>query len=166
MVVMTASLRPMRRSDLPDVAALEDACFTDPWSQRTLAEELELENRRYVVASGPDGTICGYGGLMKIGEDAHVLTMAVLPPYRRKGIGTRLLLWLVERAVAEGAAHMTLEVRVSNEDAQGLYRRFGFEPVGVRRNYYRDEDALIMWAVDVDGADARNRLEAIRKEQA
>ena len=166
MVTVTASLRPMQWSDLSAVAALEAASFPDPWSERVLAEELALADRRYVVAADRDGSISGYGGLMLVGEDAHVMTMAVHPDRRRRGLGTRILLWLVDSAIGDGAAHLTLEVRVSNDAARGLYRRFGFEPVGVRRGYYGDEDALIMWAVDVDGDDARARLEEIREESA
>lgn len=162
MVAVTLSLRPMVGADLPEVAALERIAFTDPWSERALAEELRLADRRYVVAH--DGRILGYAGMMLVGEDAHVLTLAVEPAFRRRRVATRLLLWLVDAALAAGVRHLTLEVRVSNDPAQSLYRRFGFEPVGVRPGYYRDEDALVMWAVDVDGADARRRFAAIREE--
>ncbi len=163
MAVVTASLRTMERSDVPAVAGLEVASFDEPWSEGVLADELSLADRRYVVAEDTTGVIVGYGGLMKVGEDAHVLTLAVHPDHRRRGIGTRLLLWLVDTAIGEGVANLTLEVRVSNEPAQGLYRRFGFEPVGVRPKYYRDEDALIMWAVDADGDAAALRMAAIRE---
>ncbi len=164
MVAVTAMLRPMTGGDLDAVAALEQASFDEPWSRRALAEEIGLADRRYVVATGADGGVVGYAGAMLVGEDAHVLTMAVDAAHRRRGLGTRLLLWLVDAALGAGAVHLTLEVRVSNEAAQALYRRFGFDPVGVRRRYYRDEDALIMWAVDVDGEVARRRLDAIREE--
>jgi ribosomal-protein-alanine N-acetyltransferase len=151
-------------ADVPQVAALEQASFADPWSERVLSEELSLADRRYVVAAEPDGPVVGYGGVMLVGDDAHVMTMAVHPAHRRRGLGTRLLLWMVDAAMGAGAVHLTLEVRVSNDAARSLYERFGFERVGVRRGYYGDEDALIMWAVDVDRDDARRRLEAIREE--
>lgn len=164
MAVVTTELRPMEEAHLPAVADLEVAAFADPWSERTLAEELALTDRRYVVAIGDDGVLAGYGGLMLVGEDAHVLTIAVDPRLRRRGLGTRLMSRLVDEAIAAGARHLTLEVRVSNEAARSLYRKFGFEPVGVRRRYYRDEDALIMWAVDADGEAARRRFRRIREE--
>jgi len=162
--VVTTTLRPMEAADVPAVAGLEAAAFTDPWSERTLAEELALSDRRYLVAIGEDGGLAGYGGLMLVGEDAHVLTIAVDPRRRRRGLGTRLLSRLVDEAIAAGARHLTLEVRVSNDAARALYGKFGFEPVGVRRRYYRDEDALVMWAVDVDGEAAAGRLRRIREE--
>jgi ribosomal-protein-alanine N-acetyltransferase len=95
-----------------------------------------------------------------------VTTLAVACEARRRGLGTHLMLALVEAAVAAGSSHLTLEVRVSNEAAQRLYRRFGFETVGLRRHYYRDEDALIMWAMDVDSAEYARRLAQIREEAA
>jgi ribosomal-protein-alanine N-acetyltransferase len=161
--VVTTTFRPMETADVPAVADLEAAAFTDPWSERTLAEEIALPGRRYLVAIGDDGVLAGYGGVMVVGEDAHLLTIAVDPRLRRRGLGSRLLVRLVDEALAAGARHLTLEVRVSNEAARALYRKFGFEPVGVRRRYYRDEDALIMWAVDVDGEAARRRLGRIRE---
>ena len=72
------------------------------------------------------------------------------------------MLSLVDAAAIAGARHLTLEVRVSNEGARHLYQRFGFAPVGVRKDYYRDEDALVMWATDIDTDDYKGRIEAIR----
>jgi ribosomal-protein-alanine N-acetyltransferase len=73
------------------------------------------------------------------------------------------MLALVERALAAGAKHLTLEVRITNSVAQGLYDRFGFDPVGRRKNYYKDEDALVMWATDIDTPEYAERLTAIRE---
>jgi ribosomal-protein-alanine N-acetyltransferase len=162
MVALTTSLRPMVAADVPEVAALERRAFSDPWSERALAEELELADRRYVVACAEG--IVGYGGSMILGDEAHVLTLAVDPVRRRRGIATRLLLWLIDEAVGSGVHHLTLEVRVSNEAARGLYERFGFTAAGRRRRYYRDEDALIMWSADLGSDAARRRLQMIREE--
>jgi ribosomal-protein-alanine N-acetyltransferase len=71
---------------------------------------------------------------------------------------------LVDAALEADARHLTLEVRMSNQAAQRLYQRFGFAPVGLRKNYYRDEDALVMWAIDIDTDDYRDRLAAIRPD--
>ncbi|HKZ25230.1 MAG TPA: GNAT family N-acetyltransferase, partial [Acidimicrobiia bacterium] len=80
------------------------------------------------------------------------------------GIGSRLMLTLTEAAIGAGARSLTLEVRASNHGAQALYRRFGMAPVGVRKHYYRDEDAVIMWAHDLDQPEFAERLDALRAE--
>jgi ribosomal-protein-alanine N-acetyltransferase len=97
------------------------------------------------------------------GTDGHVTTIAVDPPWHRSGIGARLLLQLTRDAIQRGATALTLEVRVGNEAAQSLYRTFGYSPAGVRKGYYVEtgEDALFMWAHDVDRPDYAGRLERI-----
>jgi len=162
MVALIASLRPMVAGDVPEVAALERRSFSDPWSERALAEELTLADRRYVVAC--EDRIVGYGGLMVVGDEAHVLTLAVDPDRRRNGIGAAILLRLVDQAVGSGVRHLTLEVRISNDPARSLYERFGFAAVGTRPRYYRDEDALIMWSADLGSDAARSRLDGLREE--
>jgi ribosomal-protein-alanine N-acetyltransferase len=100
---------------------------------------------------------------MYVPPDAHITTIAVDPERQRASIGTRLLLALCEAARRRGATALTLEVRVSNEAAQALYRRFGFVPAGARKGYYPDtgEDALVMWAHDIDHPEFAERLAAI-----
>lgn len=163
MALVATSLRVMRPGDVAAVAALEERIFLEPWSAATLAAEAAGSDRRYLVAEA-GGAVAGYGGLMVVGDEAHVMNLAVAPEHRGRGLGTRLLLGLVEAALDAGVRHLTLEVRVSNEAARSLYRRFGFEPAGVRPGYYRGEDALVMWAMDVDGAGARDRFARIREE--
>jgi ribosomal-protein-alanine N-acetyltransferase len=152
----------METADIPAVALMEGAVFPDPWSANAFGEELAAAGRRYLVAE-EGGEIVGYGGVMVVGEDTHIVTLAVAPEERGRGLGTRLMLALAEEALSAGSSHLTLEVRVSNEAAQRLYHRFGFDTVGVRRHYYRDEDALIMWAMDADSADYARRLAEIRE---
>ena len=94
------------------------------------------------------------------------MTVAVDPGAVRRRIGTRLMLALVDRAMAAGARHLTLEVRISNDAALGLYRKLGFASVGLRPGYYQDEDALVMWAIDADEAPFQRRLDRIREEVA
>jgi len=159
---LTTSIRPMGPDDIPAVAALEERVFADPWSENAFREELATASRRYLVAE-EGRAILGYGGLLVVEDDAHIVTLAVEPGTRGRGLGTRLMLRLAEEALRAGAAHLTLEVRVSNQPAQSLYRRFGFETVGLRRHYYRDEDALIMWALDIDSEGYRRRLTEIRE---
>ena len=138
-------LQEMTKADLKVVAAIEQLCFPEPWSERLLADELRLANRRYLVARH-DEIIVGYVGWMFVDDEVHVNTIASIPEARGQGIATRLLLEGIEVAVARGATGMTLEVAASNEVAQRLYQRFGLAPVGVRKGYYAGgEDALVMW---------------------
>jgi ribosomal-protein-alanine N-acetyltransferase len=105
--------------------------------------------------------VVGYSGLMLVLPEAHITSVTVDPQRRGSRIGTRLMLRMCQEALAAGANSLTLEVRVSNRNAQALYERFGMAPVGVRKRYYKDEDALVMWVHDIDGAEYRQRLEAI-----
>ncbi len=154
-------IRAMARRDIPAVAALESVIYPTPWSPRVFFDELAMENRSYLVIEGADG-IVGYGGLLMVEEDAHITTLAVAPEMRGKRLGVQLMLALVDEALAHAARHLTLEVRVSNTSAQGLYERFGFNPVGRRKDYYPDEDALVMWATDIDTPEYADRIAGIR----
>ncbi len=156
------AIRPMTTRDIAEVATLEAAIYPQPWAARIFYDELALENRSYVAAVEAD-VVVGYAGLLIVDEDAHVTTLAVDPRVRRRRLGTRLMLELVDIALERGARHLTLEVRMSNASAQALYQRFGFAPVGLRKNYYRDEDALVMWAIDIDTDEYADRIEAIRQ---
>ena len=153
----------MRRRHLKGVMAIERQVYPRPWSPNLFLSEMsELRNRAYLVARiGRD--VVGYGGVMCYGEEAHVTTIAVHPAQHRRKIGTRLLYELIVDAIRMGASAVSLEVRVTNYGAQRLYARFGFRPVGIRKNYYQEtgEDALIMWADDVRTQDYRRRLDYI-----
>lgn len=159
---MNVSIRPMTRADIPAVAVLEAEIYPQPWSSRVFFDELAMDNRRYLVAVDDAGTALGYCGLLIIEGDAHITTIAVAPRARGHELGTRLMLQLVDEAIGVNTRHLTLEVRISNETAQSLYQRFGFQPVGRRKNYYEDEDALVMWATDIDTDEYQERIAAIR----
>ena len=161
--LMSADIREMNRRDIPAVATLEQAIYPSPWSVRVFYDELALANRRYIVAD-EDGVIVGYGGMLVVESDGHITTLAVDPDARRQRLGTRLMVALIDSATEAGVSHITLEVRMSNEGAQALYQRFGFAPVGLRKNYYRDEDALVMWANDIDSVEYQARMLGVRKE--
>jgi ribosomal-protein-alanine N-acetyltransferase len=107
-----------------------------------------------------DRDVVGYGGLICYGEEAHVTNVAVDPMHQRWGIGSRVLHDLILAAIDMGAEAVSLEVRVTNWRAQRVYARFGFRPVGVRKNYYQEinEDALIMWLDDIRSLAYRERL--------
>ncbi len=158
---VTVSIREMARTDIPAVAALEIEIFPQPWSQSLFRDELAHENRSYIVAE-EGGAIVGYAGLLVVDEDAHITTIAVAERGRRKRLGSRMMLALLERSLERGARHMTLEVRASNVDAQRMYDRFGFAAVGKRKNYYRDEDAVVMWATGIDSPEFADRIAQLR----
>ena len=154
---------PMRRRHLRSVLRIEAQVYPRPWSLSLFMSELALRTTRAYYVARVDAVVVGYAGLMLGVEEAHVTTIAVDPAWHRRKIGTRLLLVLAGEAVQRGATNLTLEVRVGNTGAQSLYRQFGFAPAGVRRNYYveTNEDALVMWADDVDSDEYADRLDRI-----
>jgi ribosomal-protein-alanine N-acetyltransferase len=150
----------MRRRHLRGVMAIERQVYPRPWSPNLfLSEMAESRNRCYLVAR-MDRDVVGYGGLICYGEEAHVTNVAVDPMRQRSRIGSRLLHDLILAAVDMGAEAVSLEVRVTNWRAQRVYARFGFRPVGVRKNYYQEinEDALIMWLDEIRTPEYRAKL--------
>jgi ribosomal-protein-alanine N-acetyltransferase len=153
----------MRRRHLRSVLRIEAQVYPRPWTLTLFMSELNLRASRHYIVARVRGTVAGYGGIMLAGDEAHVTTIAVDPAWHRHDVGTRVLLNLLRAAAAQGIRNMTLEVRVSNEAAQALYRLFGFEVAGVRKNYYAEtnEDALIMWVYDINNPEYTKRLAAI-----
>ncbi len=143
------TIRPFEEADIDAVADIEAAHRSRPWSRGIFADELAAENRIYFVAE-EGGSVIGFGGVMIVGEEAHVTNLLVVPDHRRRGVATSLMRQLIKESVAAGARHLTLEVRSKNEGARRLYSRLGLAPVGVRPGYYGDDDALILWAHDID----------------
>jgi ribosomal-protein-alanine N-acetyltransferase len=153
----------MRRRHLRGVMAIERQVYARPWSPNLFVVEMsESTNRCYLVAR-IDKAVVGYAGLICYGDEAHVTNIAVDPQRQRSRIGMRLLYEQMGKAIEMGAHAVSLEVRVTNWGAQRLYGRFGFHPVGIRRNYYQElnEDALIMWTDDLRTAHYRARLDSI-----
>lgn len=154
---------PLRRRHLRSVVQIEEANYPRPWSSTIFLSEIaQRRSRRYTVATiGP--IVVGFCGLMTVAEDGHITTLTVDPAWHRRSIGTVLLLDQARVAPTLGVRHLTLEVRASNTPAQLLYQRFGFAPVGVRRNYYPEsgEDAIVMWARDIDTPEYAQRLAGI-----
>jgi ribosomal-protein-alanine N-acetyltransferase len=162
---LEVSIVGMRRRHLRSVLRIESSVYPRPWSLGLFNSELSMKgSRSYRVAKvGP--AVVGYAGLMHVAGEAHVTTLAVDPSWHRCQIGTRLLLALAHTARGWGCTGMTLEVRMGNAPAQELYRRFGFAPAGVRKGYYAEtgEDALVMWAHDVDAPAYGERLREIEE---
>jgi ribosomal-protein-alanine N-acetyltransferase len=165
---LKVDIAAMRVEDIPAVHAIERVSFPVPWPAYAFRQELETNRlaRYLVVRIGDD--VVAYGGIWMLVDEAHVTTFAVLPGHRRGGIGSRLMLALMDLAIELAASVATLEVRISNTAARRLYERFGFRPVGVRPRYYSDnsEDALIMTTEELPSAAMRDRLERLRVELA
>ena len=127
------------------VAELERLCFSDPWSERSVASELANPLSCWLVAV-ENGEVAGYIGSQTVIDESDMMNVAVHPDHRRKGIAERLVLELVEALKERGSCCLTLEVRASNEPAKALYEKLDFQQAGLRKNYYRNpkEDALIL----------------------
>jgi [ribosomal protein S18]-alanine N-acetyltransferase len=154
----------MTLDHLRAVHAIERASFSVPWPDDAYRNEL-LTNRlaSYVVARAAD-VVVGFAGLWVMVDEAHVTTFAVDPGWRRRGVGERLLLALLDIAMTRRAREATLEVRLSNMPARRLYEKYGFRPVGIRPRYYSDngEDALIMTTDPLASGEMRDRVAALR----
>ena len=138
-------LVPMDRSHIKESAQLERECFSDPWSEASLEEELYNPLASFIVAQRPDGAVLGYAGLHAVMDEGYIDNIAVREDYRGQGIADDLL----DVFVRFGQAHLaflTLEVRPSNQAAIQLYYKHGFAQVGRRKDYYKQpkEDAIIM----------------------
>jgi ribosomal-protein-alanine N-acetyltransferase len=144
-------IRVAERRDVPELLVIEVAQFPEPWSRTMLLDEINnVENRRYTVAV-ENTAIIGYLGVMFVMDELHINTIGTLPRHEGRGVATSLMDDAWTDAKARGILRATLEVAVSNKRAQSLYARYGFRPVGVRKNYYErtQEDALVLWA-DLD----------------
>ena len=131
---------------LEALEALERRCFSLPWSRDTLLSQLPDESHEFLAAESETGELLGYVGMMCVLDEGYISNVAVDPACRRQGIGDLLIASLLERAARRELSFVTLEVREHNEPAVALYRKHGFKPVGLRKNYYEApaENALLM----------------------
>jgi [ribosomal protein S18]-alanine N-acetyltransferase len=145
-------ITPMRRRHLRGVLRIEQQVYPRPWTSGLFLGEISQRASRVYLVARVGSEVVGYSGMFRAVDDGHITTIAVDPAWQRRGIATRMLLTLARAAVERGCRNLTLEVRMSNSGAQALYQRFGFVPAGVRKGYYPEtgEDALVMWANDVD----------------
>ena len=139
------TITEMKAVHVPQVAALEKLCFADPWSEMSIASELENIWSYWLVALSGEQVV-GYIGSQSSIDESDVMNVAVHPDWRRRGIGEELITGLVEALKSRGSHALLLEVRASNSPAISLYEKLGFQQVGLRKNYYRNpkEDALIL----------------------
>ena len=135
----------MTRDHVKAVAELEKICFRDPWSENSVASELDNSLALWLVAE-VDGEVAGYIGSQTVMGETDMMNVAVHPEYRRQGVAERLVISLIEHLRLRSSHCLTLEVRASNEPAKNLYAKLGFVEIGCRKNYYRNpkEDALIL----------------------
>jgi [ribosomal protein S18]-alanine N-acetyltransferase len=143
----TITFRNMTIDDLDEVMDVEVNSFTIPWSREAFFNELTKNQFAQYLIVEVDQRVVGYCGVWIIIDEAHITNIALLPEYRGMKLGEALMAKVLELAREMGAMRVTLEVRVSNERAQNLYRKFGFEEGAIRKQYYTDnmEDALVMW---------------------
>ncbi len=138
-------IRDFKECDVAAVAHIEKDCFSAPWSENALLDEIENPNANFLVCE-KDNTICGYIGSIFVCDEASITNVAVSPLIRKQKIGENLVLSLISRAREKGISNIFLEVRKSNIAAQNLYKKCGFETVSIRKGFYSNpkEDAIIM----------------------
>lgn len=148
---LTAKIMPMKAEHVAAIAELEKLCFSAPWTEEGIAEELENENAHFLCAESGE-KILGYIGVHEVCGEAYIDNVAVHPDYRRFGLGEKLLQAAQENAFGRGCDFISLEVRKSNVGAISLYKKLGYQTVGERKNFYTDpaEDAVIMTLKECD----------------
>ena len=144
-------IRRMSQADIPSVVEIEEQCFSLPWSKKSFEDSLMREDTIFLVCEEnenvTDGsTITGYMGLYLSFDEASVTNVGVSPAFRKKGSGEALVVTAKEAAKEAGAECIFLEVRQSNAPAISLYKKLGFEELGIRKKFYEHpvEDAIIM----------------------
>lgn len=140
-------IEPMKHGNVDEVAAIEAACFSTPWSRNAFADAVDSENYEYIVAlDGNDGSVAAYAGMQVVLDEAEITNIAVDERYRRRGIAGKLLEGLVTLCLRRDVKYLHLEVRESNTAARSLYEKCGFEIDGMRKNFYQKptENAVLM----------------------
>ena len=145
------TIRKMGPEHVEQIAKLEKLCFSDPWSENSIASELCNPLSLWLVAEAA-GTVVGYVGSQTVMDETDMMNIAVHPDCRRQGVAAALVNALIASLKDAGSHSLTLEVRASNAPARALYDMLGFQQVGLRRNYYHNpkEDALILrkeWSI-------------------
>ncbi len=152
MTSISVLIEPATADVLDEVLAIEQACFSAPWTRKMLAAELSGNQfANFVIAKCPDPlsgslAVAGYFCFWVVFEEVRLMNLAVLEPFRRRGVATRLVCTALQAGVERGATRAMLEVRESNCEAQTLYRRLGFRQTAKRSRYYvnPEEDAVLM----------------------
>ncbi len=143
---MKFKVQPVKSEHIPAIVEVEKVCFAQPWSTQSLTAELEKENAALFAALDDNKTVIGWAGLTHICGEGSITNVAVLPQARRCGVGEALVRALLTESVRLSLDWLMLEVRISNAAAVSLYQKLGFNPVGIRPNFYDfpREDAMLM----------------------
>jgi ribosomal-protein-alanine N-acetyltransferase len=133
--------------DIPDVLKVELSSFTIPWPKEAFEREIAMNQYAHYYAAEYNGRLIGYCGMWVVYDQVQITNIAILPEFRGNGFGGELLGFVIKKAREYGGSVLSLEVRVSNTAAMTLYKKFGLQPGGIRKQYYTDnqEDALVMW---------------------
>ncbi|HHY71878.1 MAG TPA: ribosomal protein S18-alanine N-acetyltransferase [Bacillus bacterium] len=147
----TVQFRFMTEEDIEQVYEIEISSFTLPWTKEAFFNEMTMNQYAKYIVMELSHLVIGYCGMWIILDECHITNVAVLPEYRGRKLGEVLLKQVIDFSKSLGVRLITLEVRVSNVVAQKLYKKYGFQAGGIRKNYYADnhEDALVMW-VNID----------------
>ena len=145
------TIETMTLNDIKDVVSIENLSFSTPWSEN--AFKLELTNNKHALyrVIKVNGKVIAYGGMWLLFDEAHITNIAVHPEYRGCGFGNIIVEDMINCCKNAEISAMTLEVRVGNEAAVNLYKKYGFVSVATRKGYYQDtgEDAIIMWKYNI-----------------
>lgn len=162
-LIQLISITAMQERDLDAITAIDRRCYATPWSYNAYITELSNRAASYIVAREGE-RIVGYAGCWIVMGEAHITTLAVDPARQGRKIGETLLFALIDGALHKRANHLKLEVSESNRIAQNLYRKYGFEPMAIRKRYYTDtgENAVVMWANDIRRPEFQAMLEERR----
>lgn len=146
-VLQGALIRPMRKEDIFQVSQIEKLSFPTPWSCGIFSSELDKKTLTFYYVMEYQDEVIAYTGYWKLANEAHLVNLAVYPAFRRKGLGSKLLKYVLEKAQNQALDTITLEVRRFNLAAQKFYERFDFKKVAIRPGYYVEtgEDALVYW---------------------
>ncbi|QTD39561.1 ribosomal protein S18-alanine N-acetyltransferase [Sporosarcina sp. Te-1] len=146
-MIHTVAYRKMTREDIASVVEIEQESFTTPWTEEVFEHEMTGNAYAHYIVAVEDEQVIGHCGMWIVLDECHITNVAVRKQHRGRGIGEGLMRKAIALCKANDVRLMTLEVRVSNETAQNLYRKLGFQDGGIRKNYYTDdhEDALVMW---------------------
>lgn len=145
-------IKRMAKEDIDGVIAIEEKAYGEHhWSKDSFMQELNNDLAWYYSLFNDKGELVAYAGTWHILEEAHITNIAVDKNHRRKGYGEALLKHILDDCYKEMIKYLTLEVRVSNNPAIGLYEKYGFSSFGIRKKYYQDnnEDAMIMWTKNI-----------------
>ncbi len=154
----TLRFEPLRDSHIPAILEIEKSANSAPWSERSFQNELDHKHGIFLVGF-LQGQVAAYGGVWLVVDEAHVTTIAVAEAFRRQGIGSRLMVELLQKAKLAGMVCSTLEVRAGNGGAISMYEKFGYVIATTRKGYYPDnkEDAVVMWLYDLQSWEPPSR---------